>query len=711
MLDLSGSTRTVAGLTLAPDSDGPECWLVLPGAPRPAAGPDVQLLRFVRDGALTGGYLRLGVDLGVPDAAIEAATAALVEENAGKPVTLSPLLVVAAEADLLFYGRDATDAGTPSPVVLRRYGTSLLEANAPHRGVFAVSLTAEGVRLVESGLHSGELPIGVTCRLTAEGLWPTVQVTARVNWSSVYDHFSTDYRLGALLFSEDVSQLMQRLVQEGAVGVTVVQSVAPGADPASTSAAVAVALDFVQTDLLDQFCKPVLPLRTDAAQASLGAAGDVLNLGAAYEVKALTEIETATGFYDFSQASVVRRVITTQASLGDLLGGADPSGLVGDAGVDDPFFKQFHIDCHTVSPLTDSHLDDAVLDVAYGTASGSVRLTTALPTGGFDAYADASPNGAWTVTPRVTLSADSPVDPGTVVTLPALTGSSRDLILDLDDALGLVRLDVEGSPDPRVLATALTVTEASGGADRTTRPLSLTPTAPTGSVWFRDHRAGDTLTVSGRHLLADGRQVPIPPTRAETRVFRLPNPFAGSMTVQIVTDETWKDLTRVVVAIQKDVSTPVRTFAFDAPGTAAVALDLPDPTDRTYRYQVSRVVGGITQDDPWLVSDAPLVAAGRASASELVVDVEPVGLELPAAGLRLVQVDLLYVDVAHQVRAEHTHVIAAKADSYRWEVALADPSLRSYQYRITKQLLRGDSLSGGWVDSSDPILPVALTAS
>ena len=710
MLDLSSSTRTVNGVTIAPDSELPSTFYVVPVGARPAPGPDLHLLRYVNNGQLTGGYLRLAMDCGVDDAALAAATATL-SADVGKPVTLSPLPLIEAEADLVFYGRHDATPGAATPFVLDRYGSSPLELNSPHRGVFALSLTADGVQLVEAGLRSGQLPVGVTCRLTVEGLWPAAPVTARVDWRSVYDHFSTSYRMGALLFADDVNQLMQSLQQNSAVQVSVIESPVAGAAAGSTDAVIANALAFVQNVLLAQFCRPVMPLQTDPAHATLGDAAALLNLGAAFEVVALTQIENTQACFDFSEATVARRVLTAQSTLGNLLGGQDPAGFISDAGVDDPFFKQFHLDCRTASPLADLHLSEVLLDVAYGSASGSIRLTPPAPTGGFDCYADASADGSWTITPRATFAADSPVDPNVVVALPAFTGNTRDLTLDLGRLLGLARFDVLGPADPRVVATAATVARSASGVARGQVQLSLTPGAPQASAWFRDQQPDDVVTVSGVHLLDDGRQVPIVPATIDTALFRLPNPFAGSITVQLVTDPVWTDLSQVVVAIGKDASAPTKTFSFTAPGAAAVALDQPDPTDRTYRYQVSRVVAGVNSTDPWLVSDAPLLAVGRVSAGDLVVDVEPVGPELTVAGLRQLAVDLLYVDVAHQLRAEHTVVIAAKADAYRWEVHLADPTLRTYQFRITKILLTGESHPGAWTDSSDPVLPIPITAS
>ena len=59
MLDLAGSTRSVAGVTVAPDTEDPMRFLVVPGHPRigtATAGPALQLLRFPSGGTLTGGH-------------------------------------------------------------------------------------------------------------------------------------------------------------------------------------------------------------------------------------------------------------------------------------------------------------------------------------------------------------------------------------------------------------------------------------------------------------------------------------------------------------------------------------------------------------------------------------------------------------------------------------------------------------------------------
>ena len=711
MLDLAGSTRSVAGVTVAPDTDDPGRLLVLPADPRievTAAGPDLQLLRFTSDGALTGGYLRMGVTLGVDDSALAAAANALSSE-AGSPVALSPLPVLGGSAELVFFGRQNPQPGVTSPVVRAAYGTAVLRFNAPHRAAFAVSLTADGVRLVEAGLRGGALPVGVTCRYAVEGLWPAARVLARVSWSAVYDYFSSTYQLGVLLFREQVEDLMQRLQQEGAVSVTAIQSDAAGTDPSTTAAAVAAALDFVQTSLLDRLCQPALPFGTDAA-GTVGDSSKQLTLGSAYRVTALRTAQSETDQLDFSQGRVQTRTLTAQATLSDLIGATDPDTVVVDAGVDNPFFTRFHLDVGTARPPADIGLGAVLLDVRYGSADGPIRLTADQPTGSFDCYADASPDRSYLLTTRVQFAVDSPLDPGAEVELPALKDTARQVTLDLEAALGLVRLDVEGPADERVVASAVTVSHRRDDTGLASRDLALTAARRTGTALFRGHLDGDQLVVGGVHQLADGRQVPIPDTPVATSIYRLPNPYAGSFTVLVTTDTTWTDLTQVVVALAKDEASIPVTLSFAAPGSQAVALDQPDPSDRSYRFKVTRVSAGVTTTDDWATGDAPILSVGEVRSGDLVVDITPVGPELTTAGLRTITVDLVYVDVVHQVRDTHTVVIGAKADTFRWDVHLADPTLRGYQYRITRQLLTGEVRTGPWLDAQDSQLPIPVTA-
>jgi hypothetical protein len=279
--------------------------------------------------------------------------------------------------------------------------------------------------------------------------------------------------------------------------------------------------------------------------------------------------------------------------------------------------------------------------------------------------------------------------------------------------LGLVRVDVEDTPDARVLATAVRVAHRRDDGELAVRDLGLSPAAPTQAAWFRDRRPGDRILATAKHLLADGRAIDQPSFEVEARSVRLPPPFPGVLTVQLVGADDWSGLERVVVTLQKRAEDPAATRVFDAAGQMeAINLDMPDPVDRTFRYRMTRTwAGGQVEEDDWVSTDVAVVIVGRVAANVLVVDVTPVGPELPEAGVLLIEVELSYIDPEHQVRNIHTAVIRALADSYRWQVALADPQRRTYRYRVTTHRISGQPVVGSWTTSSDRLLPIPVTRS
>src|SRR5262245_7255413 len=108
-------------------------------------------------------------------------------------------------------------------------------------------------------------------------------------------------------------------------------------------------------------------------------------------------------------------------------------------------------------------------------------------------------------------------------------------------------------------------------------------------------------------------------------------------------------------------------------------------------------------------TDVPVVLVGRTAANLLAVEITPVGPEPSTAGVLLIEVELLYVDAVNQRRAHDTKLVRALVDRPRWDVELADPTQRTYEYRITVHRTSGASDVGLWTKSSDRILVVPVT--
>jgi hypothetical protein len=716
MLDLSVPVRTIAGVDLAGDDVDPFAFYLLPPVPAVAirdGRPAISLLRFVRDGQLTGGHLELELALAHPPAMLEQGRQQLAEalKDDRKRVTLRPLPVTGGEAELMFVGRETADDGGIGPLLRRGYGKVTPDLQAPFTATFSVMLTAPGAALVEAAMRSGGAPIGVIYRLRCEGLRPAQRILAHVDWSRVYQHLSSSFKAGDVFVVEDLQKIAEQLVESKAVTIQVVQAVAP--DDRGAPPDLGPALEWIQREIVEKCCEPVMRLDRKPAHASLGVLGEMFGVGACFAIKALTQTELITADIDFRRDLVTVRTLTAEAALTDLLGGVPAAGQINDAGLNDPFFARVALHLTTAEPLASSFVQELIARFTYGATQVPIRLTPAATEGKAEAWADAASDHTWSLPIDLTLAPDAPVDAGAAVSLPALSGQERELKLDLARMLGLRSIEVRGSTDDRVLMTRMSLQPTRGG-----KPISdpretiLTAAQPAQTVWFRGFEPGDGLTASVSHLLKDNRAITLAPFAIDTTIARLPPPFPGTMAVQMFSDDDWSGIERVVVTLQKNPALPAGTFTFDKPSMAiAVDLDLPDPADRSYRYKSVRMLSdGTTEEDDWMTTDRSTLLVGRFASDLLVVDVTPIGSELPAAGISLIEVQLQYVDSVNQVLDNPTAIIRARADRYHWVVALKNPNLRSYEYRVTVHRASGATQTGPWTTSTDHILAIPVVA-
>ena len=712
MLDLSLPVRTVEGVELAVDDSAPHSFLVLPSAPKLAVSegtPEIDLLRFVREGELTGGHLRLVTALPSDERALARARASLADEGRidVEQVALRPIPVESATAQVAFLGRETTADGGLTGLVARPFGSSPAQSVSPHTAAFSIDLTANGVRLIESALSAGTAPVALIYRLQVEGLWPAQQIVVHVDWSRLYDHFSTHFKEGNLLTVTDIQRVSEQLVEDRVVSIRAVQGLVPAeGEPAPD---LGPTLAWVQRTIVDTMCEPVMTLSREPAHASLGTMGEILGAGMAFAVKKRTQVERATADVDLQRHVVVKRTLTLQSHLADI---GDATGRIVDAGPDHPFFERLILNVRTAQPLSDTFLDEAVVNFSYGSTSDAARITRQAPVATFDTWADRAADGTWTLQPEVTFAADAPLDPGTRLLLTAVRGQSRETTLDLAALLGLRRIDVEARADERVLIARATVRRHRTGDATVERTLTFAAGGQTTqSAWFAGSRAGDRFEAETEYLLADGRKVRVGVQPVDTRVYRLPAAFPGVLTVHFFSEDDWQDLDRVVVTVQKAPDQASGTFTFTKGGTALdVNLEMPDPSDRHFRHRSTRTwTDGRVEEEDWVQTDVPVVLVGRTSANKLVVDVSALGPELPEAGVRLIEVDLSYIDAPNQVRDIQKAVIGARADRFHWEVDLRDSNLRQYQYRVTVHRTSGDSQIGPWTTTSERLLAIPIT--
>ncbi len=729
MIDLGAPSRVVAGVTLLRDHAAARHFYALPPAPRVAMAdgvPQLSLLRLVRGGELSAALLDLSLELSWPDDTLAEVQRTLDEELGEGRYTLGAVEAVAAEAELFLARRDdpggAPPDAAPEPVLRQVYATAAAALAAPHRARFSLRLSPEDARLIEAGMRSGAAPVGAVFRLAVEALRPGRRVLAHIDWRRVYEHFSAHFRAGALFYVDDVRRLVERLVEDRVIEIDAVEGlddetstgdVDLGAERDAPDTSVAQVLEWVQRSLLERFSQPVMPLSRAPAQASLGTVGELFGAGHAYILKSLVQEEHLATTFDYQRPDALRRTLAVQAHLADVLNGADLDAHAVTVGSDLEFFRRMAFTLQAARPLRDYHVAEVVAHWTWGRSTRALRLIPDAEVDRAEAWADASPDGAWSLDVNVTMAADAPVDAGATATLPPATGHALGHTLDLETGLGLRRVTLIAPPDMsdvlgiRVRAVHLRDVEIAA------HEALITAEAPRSELWFRAVAPGDRILAEPMWLLASGRVLAGEPLPVNTAVLPLPPPVTWR-TLRVISDADWSELARVSVVIQTHQGAPSFALDFDGPNQSrAIRLEYGADHDGgplRYRFRTTRsFTSGRVEEDDWTETDASTLLLGAASPFELVVEVVPVGPELPQAGVRLIEVRLLYLDPDNQLRHEGHALLHSLAERFVWRVPLADPSRREYEYRVIIHRLAGGEVTRARKTSSDRLLPIAVS--
>ncbi len=718
MIKLDAPARTVGGIDLLSDHEDPFVFYVMPPPPQIAVdetgAPVVTLLRFTQDGKITGGHLMLQVECKWPQDAIDAARAQLVTllNDDKNRTSLRPLSVLSGStAEVLFIGKDTASDGTISALLKHSYGTTSPKLDPPYTATFSALLTTDGVRLVEAALRQGAAPIACTYRLVTEALRPAMQIVATVDWKRTYQHFSSDFRMGYFFGVADIQNEVEKLTEDKSVVIRAVQGVA--STDGAPAPDIGPALQWVQREIVEKVCEPSLPLSRTPAKSSLGDVGEIFDLGTQYTLKAVDQSEQTIAEIDLENETVVVRTLTLQTHLADILNGAPVDQHIADAPPDSPFFQRIQLHVATARPLAATFVKELDATFNYGTTTIPIVLNATTADGSASTWADKSIDRTWTLPLSATLTDDAPVEHAQAVQLQTQTGKQLELTLDLERLLGLWSIECRTKADDRVMLARVELQQMRAGqAVGDVNELGIDPSLGTATAWFRDYQQGDTIQATTHYLLKDGRLINLQPVTVDTRVYVLPPPFPTTMTVQIQAADDWDGIDHLIVAIQKNATMPTGTFQFNKPGdTFAVALDLPDATDRTYRYRISRFSTDNTEtDDPdWKTSSVAFLMVGATPDDKVIVDVTPVGVELPQAGILAIEVELRYLDPVNQVRKIDTAVIRGLNDKFHWEVDIKDPTKKSYTYQVTTERMSGQKTVGAWTTATDRILFIPVT--
>lgn len=277
---------TVNRVTVFGDNADPDQFYCLPEQIRLATDssgePSFTLLKYMRDitdnpafsegQQLGGGFLIFSVNLSLDDD-----TRAQILRQASRYANDVPRLATAPfrEGTVRVVGLDASATPVEGHVrfVENVYGTTTPSLFGDLQATFSLTLSQEGVVLLEKAFEQGGQPIGVVYEVKFLGLRPAFDVTVKADYKRIYDEFSVGIAAQYMMFRAEIEAGFQKLIQNKAIEVTVNSYT----DDADARAQRDQALQFFKEDLLRDFFTQSLPLPASQSQDIL--AGLLPSLG------------------------------------------------------------------------------------------------------------------------------------------------------------------------------------------------------------------------------------------------------------------------------------------------------------------------------------------------------------------------------------------------------------------------------------------------
>lgn len=215
--------------------------------------------------------------------------------------------------------------------------------------------------------------------------------------------------------------------------------------------------------------------------------------------------------------------------------------------------------------------------------------------------------------------------------------------------------------------------------------------------------AEQKLRTEGVLYYKDGAQVPLPPAEWVPQELVVINEGRENvLRVRVILADPSHTYQRVQVRLRYEHGNRVQEDMLELTRHAQLeewAVRLEDPQHRAWSYQATLVeTSGAIETTDWVEGKDQLLILGVQA-----VDVIPVQVTwlvpLPAGSLLAVKVDMAYDDERLGVHWEHSELIrSGHAGSFTWSIAIKDPKVRSYRYRVTEYHTTGPK-EGQWQTS------------
>jgi hypothetical protein len=715
----------VDGLMILRDHADPLQYYYYPLAPRLALQPDgapaFLFLKYREDltslpeGAEPGGgFLSFDVDLRVDEETLASARRRIRRDmNLDQDPRLAPIDYRAGKLRLLFLDfeeppdepedepRRRPDE-EPQPRFVEQASYSATPAlYGDNRAAFSVQLSARGATLVQETLDARSSLIGVVYDLTFVALRPAYDIRLFVDWDRVYEHFDENYQANALIFSVDISNAVDELIEDRAIVIDVISFGAGVNDRdilAQKDEAKQFVLDMITDELFTPSLNPEEAVGATWYHELSQAARSVRPTNFGYTRRNFTRTDQRTLTVNMRERSATERRIAPQGHLQGLLGTLQDFPLedfVREIDLRDPFFQRVRVEVTGGAAMKTDKVDAVHVHLEYGpdgrAEASDVLIREAGKTEAVAWVLDEQAGLNYRYHFRVHFDPEAPPGAADMLVSPEYVTNATKLLIDPRKLYAMRKAEVQASGVDWTrydqIEVNLRYSDAAAALELTETVLLQHDklkqdwqwrTRPDAPAAF-DYRV--TFYPKVREPIRRDWQSSIDPAvivgDALTEVMEVTVSSAGDFNL----------IRRIMVELRySDPANNVREqklLTFNGDEMQTWQVQLADPTLRRYTYRVIvQYQDNTIKQLPTVETDEMLIFVGDVFEQARTVTISAAGRPFNRASLSKVRVQLRYEDPANEVLETHETVLTSLDDSDEWRFNVKDPEIDRYTYEV-----------------------------
>ncbi len=706
MLFLRPPFHIINGVTVFPDHAREDVWHYAPAVPHltlradPVTGdmiPQFQLLKFRNDAAgLGGGFLNFSVDLSISQDVMDEVRSELRRIHGLRDgPQMSPITFEDGDVQLMILGAQSSSADDDDPRANSQPDPAARFVKGVHHSkpslygnnnaIFSIELDSEGVELMEAALLGDVSGIGVIYALHFYALRPAYNVKVSVDWDRVQTHFEESFSGRVVILSTDVSEVIDKLIEDRVVLIEVDTFLAEGDDAGSWVGNRNKAIEEFKSMVTESFFTPVTPpgraqddtwskVSKTAEQVGLllatGGWSGVASLS--YNKIETTQIDKKHMNLSMRERITMRKSIYPQGVLEGMLQLKDAAGqpmdlsrFVHDVTLGDPWFQRREITAFGPSDFNHGNIGSLNLTLDYNGAIESRRLSPAK-TQDKSSWPSVLTDGLMDMEVSYQYSVEfSGIDmaerPGRITSpLLTTTGGSVEVAPQRDELFFIDNIIIGTSDFPwtRYPTIEVHLRYSDPENEISLNDSFLLTAAETEITWQRFRMDKTKSSFEIKHVFHgdDNRNREFDWKTVEEERLLLTDPMPQNRTVIVTPTVNWAEVSMLLVEVEyNDIEngiTKTQPMVFMAapqekqqPQTFSVGLA--DKSKRFVRYQVKIIMANGTQIDiPTSETQETFLTISANSMGHRVIEVQGPDGGFEAATLRRIELELRFEDAA-----------------------------------------------------------------